>query len=555
MKTNIDAVAVLREALTEVSDCFEAARIEGLNDVLTDSSDIRLVDLVRRRLLFADYAACNALAATEQVAAPVDKLFASQYLDDGRYGLVSGDNEIIVGVSCGLSEDNAIRLAASWNACIEVKPKRTATVAKDGGEVLAWMWKRNLPMGGYSAQLCFTEGAAKQLAEDGANLPQPDIIIPLVAQSAPTTEASPDSLTAEKAGGLSEGMAGLQTYEFIVGGKSLRWYMKRDVDALLAQPTAADAGGLLTALQQIARLGREGSREGQVIRESLTEIAEKAIAGAVANHGGLSDAEFLSKRLGRVAKLAGVAMPDMTHEQTAEVAGTILGQIAAALVARPTAVMAGGLSHTDLSKRLREWGTTRAVAQHYADAMVAAADEIDRYYTGMVAWKQTAEKKDADWQAERMGRVDDRIANRATAMGAARLSDETILATARHIENGKRAEFEQQFKVDLWAVKSWLDNNGFAPLHIRPTASGAARLSRELVTLNYAQVAELMEAVTDGDNEAEVTLIEHAQPFKSLDGDDMAAGVYFYWTEYPEEGIVPLVTTDRQPANGAGGQS
>ena len=42
----------------------------------------------------------------------------------------------------------------------------------------------------------------------------------------------------------------------------------------------------------------------------------------------LSEAEFLSKRLARVAKLAGVPMPDMTHEQIAEVAGTILGQIA-----------------------------------------------------------------------------------------------------------------------------------------------------------------------------------------------------------------------------------
>lgn len=45
----------------------------------------------------------------------------------------------------------------------------------------------------------------------------------------------------------------------------------------------------------------------------------------------LSDAEFLSKRLARVARLAGVPMPDMSHEQIAEVAGTILGQIASKL--------------------------------------------------------------------------------------------------------------------------------------------------------------------------------------------------------------------------------
>lgn len=43
------------------------------------------------------------------------------------------------------------------------------------------------------------------------------------------------------------------------------------------------------------------------------------------------DAEFLSKRLARVAKLAGVPMPDFSHEQIAEAAGTILGEIAGEL--------------------------------------------------------------------------------------------------------------------------------------------------------------------------------------------------------------------------------
>lgn len=43
-------------------------------------------------------------------------------------------------------------------------------------------------------------------------------------------------------------------------------------------------------------------------------------------------AEFLAKRLDRVARISGVPMPkDMTYEQIAEVAGTILGQIAEAI--------------------------------------------------------------------------------------------------------------------------------------------------------------------------------------------------------------------------------
>jgi hypothetical protein len=73
-------------------------------------------------------------------------------------------------------------------------------------------------------------------------------------------------------------------------------------------------------------------------------------------------------------------------------------------------------SPTDLSKRLRD--CARLLDQtrpEYAALMVSAADEIERYYGGMMAWKQTAEKKDRDWNAERMGRENDRIAARLAA--------------------------------------------------------------------------------------------------------------------------------------------
>lgn len=75
----------------------------------------------------------------------------------------------------------------------------------------------------------------------------------------------------------------------------------------------------------------------------------------------------------------------------------------------------------------------------------------------------------------------------------------------------------------------------------RQVIAGQGKLSRELATLNHKQILDLLDAVKDDDDsEAEVTLIAHDAPFKSTDGDDMAAGLYFYWTEYPEEGIVPL---------------
>jgi hypothetical protein len=75
-------------------------------------------------------------------------------------------------------------------------------------------------------------------------------------------------------------------------------------------------------------------------------------------------------------------------------------------------------AETDLSKRLR---AIAAAVKPNDPALVTpkcltdAADEIDRYYNGMRAWKQTAEKKDRDWNAERMGRIDDRIAAKSAA--------------------------------------------------------------------------------------------------------------------------------------------
>lgn len=49
------------------------------------------------------------------------RLTASEILDDGRYGILSAENEIIVGVSSKLTEANARRLVACWNACVGVE--------------------------------------------------------------------------------------------------------------------------------------------------------------------------------------------------------------------------------------------------------------------------------------------------------------------------------------------------------------------------------------------------------------------------------------------------
>jgi hypothetical protein len=68
------------------------------------------------------------------------------------------------------------------------------------------------------------------------------------------------------------------------------------------------------------------------------------------------DAEFLSLRLSRVAKLAGVTMPDMSHAQIADVAGTILGAIARKLSAAPTAPAQQPLADERMDAILRSCG-------------------------------------------------------------------------------------------------------------------------------------------------------------------------------------------------------
>lgn len=61
---------------------------------------------------------------------------------------------------------------------------------------------------------------------------------------------------------------------------------------------------------------------------------------------------------------------------------------------KPPAADAGGPSkQTDLSKRLRD-AATADVGLAHAKLLIGAADEIERYYGGMLNWKATAEAKD-----------------------------------------------------------------------------------------------------------------------------------------------------------------
>ena len=69
--------------------------------------------------------------------------------------------------------------------------------------------------------------------------------------------------------------------------------------------------------------------------------------------------------------------------------------IAIGTPAQVRALLPGRSSRTDISQRLREHATNLNLSQDLRDDLDAATEEIERYYSGMMAWKRTAEVKDA----------------------------------------------------------------------------------------------------------------------------------------------------------------
>lgn len=70
---------------------------------------------------------------------------------------------------------------------------------------------------------------------------------------------------------------------------------------------------------------------------------------------------------------------------------------------------------TDLSKQLRDITKDAGTGVYLSvrpQMLNAAAEEIERYYGGMMAWKKTAEKKDRDWNEARMALENDCLAGR-----------------------------------------------------------------------------------------------------------------------------------------------
>jgi hypothetical protein len=111
----------------------------------------------------------------------------------------------------------------------------------------------------------------------------------------------------------------------------------------------------------------------------------------------------------------------------------------ATLPAQDKDASAGGQSKpTDISDCLREYAGNSGYSHNdYADTMRAAADEIERYYGGMMAWKQTAETKDRQFRDEVTARVNERIAARNAAPAGGQDKQDAIDAAMQAQNKGQ----------------------------------------------------------------------------------------------------------------------
>jgi hypothetical protein len=141
-----------------------------------------------------------------------------------------------------------------------------------------------------------------------------------------------DGLNADAPAAQQEGAAG-DDFAHI---KRLSQATTRAYEPVYQVWQTAGAGGWLDTDKDHYDSTPENSR-----RITYTPAATTASAPTPDRNVPLSEAEFLSKRLSRVARLAGVTMPSMSHEDIAAVAGTILGEIAFKLEREPHASNAG----------------------------------------------------------------------------------------------------------------------------------------------------------------------------------------------------------------------
>ena len=155
-----------------------------------------------------------------------------------------------------------------------------------GDKPFAYVFKSTMKM---LRDGCSVMGEIHPEVEPGTDLFEPIYAAPVEqGQGAAPSEKAAAANTDHR-----EGVAGLRPYEFMVQGQSLRWYLKRDVDALLATRTpAADTDNLadvlrdMMAIQGACGLHTDEYAPGSVIEHIKELEADRAAATSAAGQEG-----------------------------------------------------------------------------------------------------------------------------------------------------------------------------------------------------------------------------------------------------------------------------
>lgn len=134
----------------------------------------------------------------------------------------------------------------------------------------------------------------------------------------------------------------------------------------------------------------------------------------------------------------------------------------ACLAAQPVRV-------TDLTTKLRQLPRSENMANRHAEVMLNAAAEIERYYGGMLAWKQTAETRDRQLAEAMEKRVTERVEARLaqTQQEPATTRDEIFKiycedANAGDWHHSSQENYEAGYRKGLKDAKSQAPSEAYA---------------------------------------------------------------------------------------------
>lgn len=178
------------------------------------------------------------------------------------------------------------------------------------------------------------------------------------------------------------------------------------------EATAAEIAAIVVSKERFAEFEKDASKVLGEVTVKLVSLHAAAVASEEETAriaAERAELAALREAAAEAKRLAQVETERVAAERKAE------DDRRAALAAEQEAEAPS--APTDISARLRFHVSQNTVP--YPKDILAAAAEIERYYGGMLAWKQAAETKDRKLSAEITARIDERVATRLAARPSA----------------------------------------------------------------------------------------------------------------------------------------